>query len=314
VLRELEAAYHDQGDEVRSVTFTARERSLPVGLRQVVFMLRVLPRIWWADSILMLDTASTAPALVLAGWLLRKHTVVRIGGDFLWETYVDRTKEPLLLSEFYDEPRLLSKREKSIRAATVITLRLASALAFTTKWQRRIWEKGYHVNSAKTRVIANALPERTPVDDYSGGFLAAARDAVVKNGRILDAVWEMVTARHPDAILDRTQRSPEGYEAALAASYAIIVPSLSEVSPNAIFEAIRLGKPFITTLDTGVYDDFKDIGIFVDTRDAEAIADAVIALLDPALYREAVRRVRSFDQVRTWTDVAQEFKRALLPY
>src|SRR3989304_2885005 len=63
--------------------------------------LGIWPHAVWADKILALDTFSVGVPAVLAGKLLGKKTIVRVGGDFLWSAYVNRTGVSITLPEFY---------------------------------------------------------------------------------------------------------------------------------------------------------------------------------------------------------------------
>ncbi len=309
--RELLRTFRAQGDLTRCITFSNFERRLPLGFRHVVFFLRALPNVLWCESVLLLDPASTGPALALAARILSRRSVLRVGGDFLWESYVERTKEPVLLSEFYTKPRTLSLRERFIRMATLLTVRCTRVVVFTTEWQRALWKHPYQLDVSRTQVISPVLPERDPRPATAPVFLSAHRTMRIKNGLVMNDVWKLVRQTHPEAILDTNERDAMAYQEALRNCYAVIVPSLSEVSPNVVFEAIRYGKPFIATRDTGIFEEFKDVGIFVDTRDPEAIAHAVTGLLDATTYQNACARLEAFTVTRTWKEVASAFRSAL---
>jgi glycosyltransferase involved in cell wall biosynthesis len=77
---------------------------------------------------------------------------------------------------------------------------------------------------------------------------------------------------------------PEEHEARLKTAYAVIIPSLSEVSPNTAIDAIRLGKPVIVTEDTGLRELLQDVPLYVDTRSEAALVTAIENLLDPQFY------------------------------
>ncbi len=312
VARELAKVFGAEGDEVTFITLSPFEKRLPIGIRQIALFIRALSKVRRVDGVLLLDPASTGPALALAAHLLKRSSVLRVGGDFLWESYVERTQEPILLSEFYAAPRSLSIREKLIKAATVRTLRLASVLVFTTAWQRDLWKVPYQLSESRLRVVPPTLAPRTLHEATGQVFLAAHRGMRIKNGAVMQSVWEQVVAVHPEAVLDRRMRTSEEYQRALADCYAVIVPSLSEVSPNAVLEAIAYGKPFIATRDTGVREELSELGLFVDTRDPNAIAEAVNALLTPEVYRQFTARIAAFDTVRSWPDVAKELRAALV--
>ena len=56
---------------------------------------------WNADLILVLDTWSAAVPTMAACAIMRKRYVIRTGGDFLWESYVERTGDMVLFRDFY---------------------------------------------------------------------------------------------------------------------------------------------------------------------------------------------------------------------
>ncbi len=93
VTRVLSALWEAEGDEVAAVSFTSFERSLPIGIRQFALFLRLLlfPR---PDAVLLLDPASTGPAGALYARLAGIPSVLRLGGDFLWETWTERRRNP----------------------------------------------------------------------------------------------------------------------------------------------------------------------------------------------------------------------------
>ncbi len=311
VARELSTACEAAGDTVTAITFSPFEKKLPVGVRQAALFLRALPVCMRNDAVFLLDPASVGPALALAAKVTGRRCTLRLGGDFLWEAYVERTQEPLRLSEFYAAPKALSLKEKQIRNATRFTLGLVSTAVFTTRWMLELWEKPYELVRTTATVIPPALPSREPLPAKNHSFMCAGRGMRIKNGAIMKEVWKKVAEVCPDAVLDDVQRPPAEYREAIKECYAVIVPSLSEVSPNAALEALRYGKPFIATEDTGIYEELKVAGTFVDTRNPDAIAEAVIALMNPANYQSASDRLRAFVTVRSWESVASAYRATL---
>ena len=72
----------------------------PTGLRHLLYFFYILPSVISSDYILILDTFSCALPAVLAGLLFDKKMLLRTGGDFLWEAYVERTGDLVLLRDF----------------------------------------------------------------------------------------------------------------------------------------------------------------------------------------------------------------------
>ena len=71
-----------------------------------------------------LDTFSVAFPAVCAARLCGKKMIIRTGGDFLWEFYVERTGDLVLLRDFYNT-RIgrLNFKERLIFKSTGWTLR-----------------------------------------------------------------------------------------------------------------------------------------------------------------------------------------------
>lgn len=312
VARELARALGEAGDTVSFITFSNVERHLPLVLRHFALSVRAVPHVWRTDALILLDPASTGPALALLARVLGRPSLLRLGGDFLWESYVERTGEAVLLSEFYTVRRRLTVREQGIRFATLLTLRMVGHVVFTTAWQRALWERPYGLTHTSTTVVPPVLASRENHPATGLVFLAAHRASRVKNADVLNEVWARTLAKHPDAILDQRPRTALAYHEAMRDCYAVIVPSLSEVSPNAVLEALSCGKPFIATADTGVKDELAPFGLFVDTRDPVALASAVETLLDPEVYATFRARIADFTTVRTWKDVAQALRGVLV--
>src|SRR5690348_11398603 len=98
--KNLKDAWNSQGHQVTVKVFS-RFKFLPTGLRHLAYFLYIVPAVIRADFILSLDTFSAGLPAVLAARLFGKQIIVRTGGDFLWEFYVERTGELVLLKDFY---------------------------------------------------------------------------------------------------------------------------------------------------------------------------------------------------------------------
>ncbi len=282
------------------------ERLMPWGIRHAVYFLRLLPKAARADTILALDTWSTGFPALLAAKLLRRKLLVRIGGDFVWEAYIERTGDMVKLSEFYKQPRKLSLKERLIQRATITLLRHADVLMFNTAWQMRIWQEAFNYKTP-ARVLENEYPPKKPESKFPLGkkiFVAAGRGIRYKN---IPAFAEAFTgAAQGRAELDTRSLPPQEHAARNASAYAYAVPSVSEVNSNNIIEALSYNKPFIAPLDCGMYERLRGLGVFVDTLDRHALRNAVEELLDPQTYQEYVERIKAFSYVRSWSDIADE--------
>lgn len=305
---ELAHEFRAQGHIVRTVRFGSLERALPVGLRHVVYFCKLLPRVFGARAIIALDTWSVGMPALCAAKLFKKKLLVRVGGDFLWESYVERTGNLLRFSDFYAAMPPLSTKEKLIRFFTGVLVRHADVVACNGQFQRRVWGHYYRIPSSRVRVVENAFPEQEAASAPEGTvFVAAGRELKLKNMKVLQEVFREVALAHPGLVLDTKPLPPHEHHARLKRAYAVLVPSISEMSPNTLGEAVALQKPFIATEDSGGPERFGDLGLFIDTRDKQAWKAALEKLLDSQCYAEFANRLAGFDHHHTMADIAREY-------
>ena len=99
--KNLQEIWTRQGHAV-SVKIFSKFNKIPTGLRHLVYFFYILRKAVSADFIVCLDTFSAALPTVLWAVLFNKKIFLRTGGDFLWETYVERTGDLVLLKDFYN--------------------------------------------------------------------------------------------------------------------------------------------------------------------------------------------------------------------
>ncbi len=298
--------------KVELCAWSGLERALPWGIRHLVYFLRLLPKAARADAILALDTWSTGFPALLAAKVMRRRLLVRVGGDFVWEAYIERTGDMVKLSEFYKAPRRLSLKEKLIQRATMALLRYADVLLFNTAWQMQIWQDAFKY-STPAQVLENEYPPKKSGADFPLGkkiFVAAGRGIRYKNiPAFAKAFNEVAQGR---AELDTRPLPPQEHQSRTEAAYAFVVPSVSEVNSNNIIEALSYNKPFILPVDCGMYERLKGLGVFVDTLNERAIMGAVEELLDEQKYTAYVERIKAYTYVRTWGQIADEILKAAM--
>ena len=285
------------------------EKKLPTGVRHLVYFFRMISRLRGADAIIALDTFSVGLPAVCAAKIFKKKIIIRTGGDFLWESYVERTKEKILLSEFYKTKHNFTFKEKVIFNITKFIIKTADIIVFSTLWQKNIFALPYMLDEKKAFIVNNCYyAKKESVPATKKIFLWAGRNITLKNIKILEEAFDKAKNVCEEIGLDLSENiSRDKLLKKIKCCYAVILPSLSEVSPNFILEAIMYNKPFIMTKDTGFYDELKDIGDFVDSRDPEQMKLAIISLADEKKYAEQQKKLVAFDHVHTYQDIAQEF-------
>jgi glycosyltransferase involved in cell wall biosynthesis len=313
--RNLYETWKKQGHDVKVAAYRW-ERAFPPIVRHILYLLKVMRKGWNADLILVLDTWSAAVPTMAACGMMRKKYIVRTGGDFLWESYTERSGDLVLFRDFYDKSlNKLSGKEKLVFRWGGSSLRKAVAVIFSTDWQKRIFEKAYALEPKKDFIVENFCGAReTFADPDNRMFVAGTRDLKWKNVELLrdafaDARAEIGRKGLADIELDTGKAVYDSFVEKIRRSYAVILVSLGDISPNMILDAIRAGTPFILTKETGIAGRVKDCAIFVDPEDKKDIAEKIVWLADPANRALQAKKVRRFSWTHTWDEIADEIIR-----
>ncbi len=289
------------------------ENSLPTGIRHIYYFFKILPSLISSDTVFALDTYSVGFPAVFASKLFGKQCVIRTGGDFLWEGYVERTGDMVLLREFYTQSlNKFSLKEKVIFYITRWTLRNTGLLVFSTEWQRDIFLKPYGLDKSKTMIIENHYEKVTLTNGPKEigeikKFVASTRALQWKNIELLKRVFENKDILLHGASLDLSSAPHEEFLQNIYDSYAVILVSLGDISPHMILDAISLNKPFILTEENGLMNRIQEIAIIVIPKNENDIKEKILWLLDPDNYKNQVEKIKNFSFVRTWQDLATEY-------
>jgi len=306
--KNLKETFEKMGHVVNVKTYGI-ENKLPTGIRHSLFFLKIILALLFADAVFILDTFSVGLPTVLACKIFSKRGIIRTGGDFLWEQYVERTGRKILLKNFYDtEKNNFSLKEKMIFKLTKWTLHNSSKVIFSTEWQRDIFTKAYNLKDTDTCIVENYYGEKESDKEFDSKiFLSSSRKIFLKNSALLHKIFDSWKAKRSGAILLNENIPFEEFIEKMRTCYAVIIISFSEISPNIILDAIRCNKPFICTREVGIYDRIKDAGIFVDPLNEKEIEEAVLNLLTEESYKKAKEKVKNFNFIHTWNKIAEEF-------
>ena len=306
--KNLALEFRKMGHQVKVLSFS-KVKKFPTGVRHLLYFFWILFSLKGVDFVLALDTFSVAFPVALAKKIFPKKTLMRIGGDFLWESFIERTGKKVLLRNFYEtELKNLSLKERIIFSITKWNLKVFDVLIFTTKWQFEIWKEPYKIDYKKVKFVENYFGPKKVFSGFSSkNFLSASRESKIKNLDALEMAFEKAREENQEIIL--TFKKNLSYEKLLEKiknSYALILVSLSEVSPNFILDGIRFGKPFILTKETGFYDKLKDVGIFVDPLNVQEIKEKILFLAKEENYKIYQKKIAEFNFVHTFEDIAKE--------
>lgn len=319
--KNIRDIWQSQGHDVRVATFTY-ERSLPTGLRHIAYLLKVLCRGFDADMIVVLDTFSAALPAMLASRLMGKEYIIRTGGDFLWEAYVERTGQRVLLSRFYDmTANNWSLRERLIFKLTRAVLRRAKGVIYSTEWQRGIFEEAYNLDSKRSSIVENMYGRKeAPCEQPNRTFIAGNRRIKLKNIPAVESAFreareEAARLNLPEISLDLNHYAHAEFLEKIRCAYAVMVVSLGDISPNTVLEALRFNVPCIVTKENGLNERIKEHVLLVDPLDTRDIKEKIVWLADPKNREEMVEKIAGMNYVHTWEDIAGEiidvWKRAI---
>ncbi len=294
--------------DVSAQVAVARRLSwLPPLVRHLGFFLICLIKAVRANVVFSLDTFSAAVPAYYAAKLLGKPFVVRVGGDFLWEMYTERTKKEVTLRSFCESiPSDLSFKEKIILSFVRRMLQGANLVVFSVSWYETLAHKAYGPFT-RTAVVENPTgPREESALPHKKTFLFLGRPLFLKNAIRFRRAFRAAAEHYTDIELVEGTSGRDEYLAMLRQCYAVVVPSLSEVSPNTALDAIRCGKPLILTKESGYADRFAAAAIRVDPLDDVSLRNAIELLCDETVYRQATHVASMFPCDRLFADVASE--------
>jgi hypothetical protein len=298
----LTAAGHDA-----RVVLYGNLKTLPSGIRHLLYALKLMRHSFGADAIIAFDTYSVGLPAVLASMVTRAPVIIRIGGDFIWESYTERTNDLIPLTEIYNERARWNSKEQTIfRIQRWVIPRVQ--LAFSCDWIRDLWRDVYLFDPKNAHIIENPIPpkleSKTPTRK---NFAFYARQIALKNNDAFRRAFIKAKNIHPDIELEEGMLPKEELMQRMQECYAVVLPSISDVTPNYIIDAIRCGKPFLLTKYSGYAERFKEYGVIVDPLSEEDMTRGVMALAEEKTYAMYKARIDAFSEVRTFDDIAKEF-------
>ncbi|MDO8555224.1 MAG: glycosyltransferase family 4 protein [bacterium] len=308
--KNIYSEFLSRGHAVKVAAYRV-EKKLPTGIRHLVYFLRVVFSIFKVDTVIALDTFSVGLPAACACKIFGKKFILRVGGDFLWESYVESTRNLITLKDFNAKIRNinLSFKHKIIFWLSGFTMRNADAVVFNSAWQAGIFKNSYGLNPEKLFVVENYLGERiTGADFKEKNFFWVGRQLKLKNIELLQESF--LDAQKENAALKLElsgEVSNEELLKKIQSCYAVILPSISDISPNFILAAIRCGKPAILTKETGLYEKLQDVAVFIDPFSREDIKKKILFLADDKNYEEYKKRVDNFNFQHSWQEIANEF-------
>ncbi len=304
--KDLSEALTAQGHEVRIVLY-GNLKSWPTGLRHALYAVKLIRYSFGADAIIAFDIYTVGFPAVIASLITRTPVIARIGGDFIWEMYTERTGDLLPLPNIYSERgRWGSKEQFIFRVQQWVIPRVN--LAFSCEWIRDLWRDVYQFDEANAHIIENPIPPKlVSKKPERKNFAFYTRQIALKNNEAFRRSFTRAKNIHPDIELEEGMVPKDDLMRRMQECYAVVLPSISDVTPNYIIDAIRCGKPFLLTKYSGYAERFRDFGVIVDPMSEEDMTRGIMALSEEKTYEMYKKRLAEFNTVRTFDDIAREF-------
>ncbi|MFA7216933.1 MAG: hypothetical protein WC095_03050 [Candidatus Paceibacterota bacterium] len=309
--KNLKEVWEKDGYTV-SVGVFSKYSNIPSGIRHIIYTFYILPEILRTDYIFVIDTFSAALPAIFLAWIFGKKTVLRTGGDFLWEAYIERTDEKVTLSDFYrTKTTNFNFKERVLFNLIRWLFRHTDTIIWSTEWQKNIFIESYGLQNKNHKIVENYYGPQTNVSEFdSKNFIASGRPSKIKNMDILQDIFSRPSVLNLGGKLDTLKVNHQEFLEKVKKSYAVILVSLSDISPNVILDSIRFGKPFIVTKEVGIYERIRGIALFVDPLNREELEQKVLWLLDDKNYQEQKNKILGFNFTHTWEEIAFEYMMA----
>ena len=304
-------------------------RNNPI-LNYIKYFWVVLKNLHKYDLIYTLDHSSAGLPVFLATRLIRKKYIIRIGGDFIWEKWLETDDESLPLRDFYDKG-IYTRYKKHFNIAQTI-LNNADFIVFNSDKQKQLFVDYYGLNKEKIITIYNPVPDfqfdiqRTDVNKeivFFGRFIGMKnvlsivhafaefdnsefRLLLIGNGPQEDRIRNLV--RKLD-LEDKVEILPTMYGEDLwrriINCYYFIQASWTDISPNQVYECLQLKIPVLLTKENYLPLDTSD-WLKIDPASVEDIIDKMNYLNDNKNYQDFVEVQQNYNFKHSWDDVLEE--------
>jgi glycosyltransferase involved in cell wall biosynthesis len=338
--QNLAKEFSSLGNEIKVVSFGKYLR-FPTGIRHFFYLADLIRYATKSQVIFALDYTSVGLPAAFVSLIFRKPLVIRVEGNFLWESFVERRRLDVTLKEFYKNPPPLALKEGLIKWLSGWVMRHASKLVFSSEWRRSMIVDAYKIPLEKTEIIRNAFPpvnlqstSYSPRSGYGGAgklqakvILWAGRILYLKNlHRLIRAFAGIGVSSYE---LHLVGEGPErgnlerlikehcaenrikffpamGHQELmekLALSTAVVLPSLSDVGPNIVAEAIANVVPVIMTKESGYAEIFRDTVILIDPLSETDLYEK----LEKFIKEPRERTIPRMGFSRSWTAAAKDW-------
>lgn len=299
----------------------------PPVVRHILAFMCLVRALFKVHTCFIFDNFSVALPTIFAAKIWRTNCVMRIGGDFVYEQYVEKTGARVDLETFY-KGKLWNSGGITLKVKFLLmkyVIENARTRFFTTTWQKEIYDSFFTYNSDNDIVIANPRESKSELlltaNSKEVGdklekkitFIASCRDIKLKNLSMVKSVVSNLNKKNYLISLDTNNYSPNEFIKKVNEGYVYVCMSYSDISPNSVLEALSLGKPVILTKYTGFHADFLNFEgvLLADPFNSNSLEQAMEKLLSPDYYEKAIKAIKNWQWPHTWGSVLSKYEKYL---
>lgn len=324
--RMLEEHLPSHGFELTVVPF-GKVRHLPRFLRHIAYTWSIIRAGRNSDILYALDPVSVGLPTLIASRIMRKQFLVRIAGDYAWEqaelqySIKDLPHEFSKKSMGYPTIILLLKKVQSIvaRCAAVVIIPSEYLKGAVVDWgvqQHRV----VVIHNIIPSVIESAAKESIREDLNLSGkiIISAGRLIPLKRFEEIISIMPRISQECEKAVLfiigdgvEREKLKKTVQEKGLTkkvqllnsmrnselqryikAADVFVLNSVHETFPNVLLESLSVGTAIVATDVGGVPEiiEHEKNGLLVASGDSEALANAIVRLLNDELLQDRISR------------------------
>ena len=301
-------------------------KKYPSGIRHLLAFFSIFKKSVGKDTILALDGFTVALPSIFVGKILRKKVIIRVGGDFIYEQFLNLKQVDFLnfYKNFNLHKKFFSWKLYLKYLVQKFVLQNADEIIFNTSWQRNIFQQHYKlspklyvvenpVEAIESKVYENAKVNDSFLEKVNSQkyiFTSITRDIPYKNLKRLKKVFSEMGENY---FLETEQGSRESCLKRISLSRAYICASISDISPNQVQEALSLKIPIIISKYTGITEYIEKQGVakVVDPFDENDIKNALLEMCDESKYLEYKKNLENFKWPQTWESLFEQYKEIL---
>ncbi len=274
------------------------------------------------DVIYSFDHFSAGIPSVLISKKYNIPLYIRVGGDFIWERYLDRTKDLVTLKDFYNKN--IHQKEENLRFKIIKwVFKNTKGIIFTTKFQQDIFKQYYGLNNDKLYIVNNPINIAKEEKKESNKEIIFAGRFINKNNvinlikafnKLNNKEFKLILIgegylekeiKTSDNVIIQSRLSREELKQRISKAYLVVFPSLTDISPNTMLECLSVNTPLISSTEIG-FDWIKDKIRLFNPLDIDSIFKEINKLLNKEEYNNYLEIIKNIDYTYTYNQASKD--------